>query len=206
MNQESAPADARPEMALPAMADRIVRSGEKMFRTYGYGKTTVADIARDVGISTAYVYRFYPTKIAICEAVCTRILTRRTDLLWEEAMSTLAPEDKFKRLFARITEESLRLMFDEERLLDMIRVGMDANWPAVESYLDALDAVSGHILAEGIESCRFKRVDSVVETARSIGALLLLCSHPVLVNEARNKDPVARAKGVVTLMLEGIRA
>lgn len=188
-----------------AMEGRIVRSGERMFRTFGYGKTTVADIARDVGISTAYIYRFYPTKLAICEAVCNGILTRRTDMLWQEAKSTLRPEDKFQRLFTRIAEESLRLLFEEERLLDMIRVGLDAKWPAVERYDNALEEVAKYILMEGIEKGLFRRVVSTADTARSIGAMLLLCSHPVLVNEARNKDPVGRARGLAALMIDGIR-
>lgn len=37
---------------------KILDSAERLFRHYGYAKTTVADIARDLGMSTANIYRF----------------------------------------------------------------------------------------------------------------------------------------------------
>jgi AcrR family transcriptional regulator len=38
----------------------------------GYQKTAVADIARELGMSPANVYRFFPSKSAINEATRTR--------------------------------------------------------------------------------------------------------------------------------------
>ncbi|MGO6907884.1 helix-turn-helix domain-containing protein, partial [Rhizobium ruizarguesonis] len=38
---------------------RILDAAERLFRHYGYSKTTVADIARDLGMSPANIYRFF---------------------------------------------------------------------------------------------------------------------------------------------------
>jgi AcrR family transcriptional regulator len=186
--------------------ERIARSAERLFRTFGYSKTTVADIAADVGISTAYVYRFYPSKLAVCERVCSLILDRLTDALWREAQSTLEPEDKLQRLFSRLAEETLRLLFEEQRLLEIVRVGLDEDWPRVEVYVQALAAVATHILEEGIARGRFRLRQPLPEAAEAIAAMLLVSAHPVLVNEARNRDPVRRAKLVAALALSGVRA
>src|SRR4051794_12252262 len=40
-------------------AKRILDEAERLFRHYGYSKTTVADIARELGMSPANIYRFY---------------------------------------------------------------------------------------------------------------------------------------------------
>ena len=67
------------------MRDRIVRAAEARFRHYGYGKTTVSEIAADLSVSSAYIYKFFGSKIAICEAVCGSLLGRIDEALWSEA-------------------------------------------------------------------------------------------------------------------------
>ena len=44
------------------MRSRIEETAERLFRNMGYQKTAVADIARELGMSPANVYRFYPSK------------------------------------------------------------------------------------------------------------------------------------------------
>ncbi len=48
---------------------RIVHAAIRLYREIGYKKTTVADIARGASMSPANVYRFFPSKQAIEEAV-----------------------------------------------------------------------------------------------------------------------------------------
>src|SRR4030081_3274498 len=52
----------------------IVEVAERLFREIGFEKTTVADIAREIGMSPANVYRFFAAKSAIKEAVCLDLL------------------------------------------------------------------------------------------------------------------------------------
>ena len=44
---------------------KIIATAEKLFREIGYQKTTVADIARALGMSPANVYRFFDSKKAL---------------------------------------------------------------------------------------------------------------------------------------------
>src|SRR5258708_20777107 len=50
--------------------DQIITAASEHFRHYGYTKTTVADLAKAIGLSTAYIYKFFDSKKAIGEAVC----------------------------------------------------------------------------------------------------------------------------------------
>jgi AcrR family transcriptional regulator len=186
------------------LAVRILRSAERMFRSYGYGKTTIADIAGDVGISNAYIYRFYPSKLAICEAVCSEIMTRLTDVIWREARSTLDPEAKLRRIFVRIAEETLRLLFEEEKLIDIVRVGLNENWAAVARYKAEQIKVVRHVIDEGIAVGRFRERGDSQARATAVGAALLLCAHPVMLLEAIDEDPVARANAVANLVIDGL--
>ena len=44
---------------------RILTTAERLFREIGYQKTTVADIARELRMSPANVYRFFDSKKSI---------------------------------------------------------------------------------------------------------------------------------------------
>src|SRR3954452_8246317 len=49
--------------------DRILEVAERLFRQIGYQKTTVGDIAKELRMSPANVYRFFDSKKSIHESV-----------------------------------------------------------------------------------------------------------------------------------------
>ena len=53
---------------------QIVEVAERLFRQIGFQKTMVADIARELHMSPANVYRFFAAKSEINEAVCMDLL------------------------------------------------------------------------------------------------------------------------------------
>jgi len=52
---------------------QIIETAERLYRQYGYRKTTVADIAAELGMSPANVYRFFASKDAISAEVATMV-------------------------------------------------------------------------------------------------------------------------------------
>ena len=59
--------------AAEATRCRVVETAERLFRQFGYLKTTVGDIAAELGMSPANIYRFFASKAAITEAVLQRV-------------------------------------------------------------------------------------------------------------------------------------
>src|SRR5215469_13414402 len=53
----------------PDTRERILVVAERLFRQIGYQKTTVGDIAKELHMSPANVYRFFDSKKAIHEGV-----------------------------------------------------------------------------------------------------------------------------------------
>ena len=54
--------------------DRILEVAERLFRQIGYQKTTVGDIAKELRMSPANVYRFFESKKAIHQAVARGLM------------------------------------------------------------------------------------------------------------------------------------
>ena len=66
---------------------RIMDTADALFRRLGFAKTAVADIAAELGMSPANVYRFFPSKTAIVQAICQRCLSEVEETAWAIARS-----------------------------------------------------------------------------------------------------------------------
>lgn len=51
--------------------DQIVEAATGHFARYGYEKTTVSNLAKSIGFSKAYIYKFFYSKQAIGKVICT---------------------------------------------------------------------------------------------------------------------------------------
>ncbi|MEZ5896279.1 MAG: TetR/AcrR family transcriptional regulator [Parvularculaceae bacterium] len=102
------------EAAIPApqldeTAKAILDAASKRFLHYGYGKTTMSEIAGDCNMSTGNVYRYYPSKLDIAEAFVRRLRSDQIARLREViAQPGLGPNDKIRRFF----QTKLRLTYD----------------------------------------------------------------------------------------------
>ena len=74
---------------------RIVATAERLFREIGFQKTTVADIARELRMSPANVYRFFGSKADIHIAVARQLMGE------VEAAVPLAPHGGAPQLFVQ---------------------------------------------------------------------------------------------------------
>ena len=75
---------------------RILDCAERLFRHYGYAKTTVADVAKELGMSTANIYRFFASKIEIHQAVCGRMLEAGYQMALEISRQPLSATDRLR--------------------------------------------------------------------------------------------------------------
>ena len=133
----------------------LLDTAEQLFREVGYGKTTVADIAEALGMSSANVYRFFPSKSAINNAICDRWL-REIDAAMRAAAS--GPGTAAERLEAAITachSGKHTMLTDEKRVFDMVYVAMAEHWEAIEAHIETSDAIIAGIIREGIASGEF---------------------------------------------------
>src|SRR5216684_6511187 len=86
---------------------RIMDTAEALFRRLGFAKTAVADIAAELDMSPANVYRFFPSKNAIVEAICQRCLGEVEEKAWAVARSRGSASARLERLFLEIMKYHL---------------------------------------------------------------------------------------------------
>ncbi len=191
--------------AAAATRAAIVETADRLFRTLGYQKTAVADIARELRMSPANVYRFFPSKSAICEAIAERVLSGLNARVWEVARGTASPRQRIRDLFRLLQEQTLALFFEERRMHEMVAVALQEHWGVVELHLREIDAAFRHVVAEGQAQGVFARLDPD-EAARLLHAACAVFTHPVLVEKCLQVDELpAMAQAMAEFCLRALR-
>jgi AcrR family transcriptional regulator len=79
-----------PQVLKDEVRDRILAASLEIFAAHGYERATVGAIAERAGMGAASLYRYYPSKSALFDAVVTPALARRFEALLERRVSALA--------------------------------------------------------------------------------------------------------------------
>jgi AcrR family transcriptional regulator len=175
---------------------RIMETAEALFRRVGYNKTAVADIAAELGMSPANVYRFFPSKNAIVEAICQRCLAEVEAKAWAVARGKGPAAPRLERLILEILAYHKENLLTEQRVNDLVMAAIELSWGAIRAHKDVMRTVVEVILRDGIESGEFEPVDPHV-TAELILRSVVAFTHPMVIGqcmeEGQHLEAEARA-------------
>src|SRR6059036_3808966 len=101
-----------------SVREQIVGAAGEHFSHYGYEKTTVSDLAKAIGFSKAYIYKFFDSKQAIGEAICAKTLSAIVAAVEEAVAGATTPTEKFRRMFKTLTATGVNLFFHDRKLHD----------------------------------------------------------------------------------------
>jgi AcrR family transcriptional regulator len=159
---------------------RIMATAEALFRRLGFAKTAVADIAGELKMSPANVYRFFPSKNAIIDAICQRCLGELEDKAWAVARSPGSAAERIERLVLETLAYHRENHLVDQRVNDMVLAAIELSWQAIRAHKEHMRMVFESILREGVESGEFEPVDPR-ETSRLLMISLVHFCHPMLV-------------------------
>lgn len=174
-------AGASDHSANAAMQAKIVETAERLFRQFGYKKTTVADIADALGMSTANIYRFFASKGAITEAVTRKVIQDHATLVHGAINQPgMRAKDKLAA-FVRVSFEHIRercLM--DNRLHEMVQTAMEKSWPVISAHKQSMRTLLTGIVADGVAAGEFDVEDPAVAAA-CFHYSMAAAMHPVLI-------------------------
>jgi AcrR family transcriptional regulator len=184
---------------------RIIATADALFRRLGYAKTAVADIADELGMSPANVYRFFPSKNAIVEAICRRCLGELDEKAWAIARSRGPAAARLERLVLEILAYHKENLLTDKRVNDIVLVAIEDSWDAVQAHKEAIRNVAELILRDGMEAGDFDKLDPT-ETSRLLMRSLVAFMHPVLISQCLSDevDMEAEARTMVRFLLRAI--
>jgi AcrR family transcriptional regulator len=186
-----------------AVRDQIVTTAHEYFAHYGYAKTTVSDLARAIGFSKAYIYRFFESKQAIGEAIVDECLAEIFAKAREAVESGQNANEKLRKFAKTLTSATIDVAFNDRKIYEVATHASSENWPPVQAYVERLQALLEDILKEGRESGQFERKTPIDETGRAIYYALLPFIDPVFLQRSVDLLPDAQNE-VINLILRSL--
>ena len=160
--------------------DQIVTAATEHFRLYGYEKTTVSDLAKAIGFSKAYIYKFFESKQAIGELICANCLAVIEADVRAAIDAANRPPEKLRRMFKVAVEASLRLFFEDRKLHDIAASAATERWEAVRAFEERIQAMLREVLRQGRETEEFERKTPLDEAVAAIYLVMRPYLNPLL--------------------------
>jgi AcrR family transcriptional regulator len=195
---------ARRQRAADETVARILEVAEEQFRRVGYAKTAVADIARALGMSPANIYRFFPSKSAINEAIAAKHLDEVHALLREIVDENRPAGDRLEQFILELHRFNKSRCVSERCLHDMVTAAMQENWAAVEAHIAMIQWLLAELVADGIRRGEFDAGLDAEEAAKAIFTASVAVLHPALIAQFAHRDLEKEARRVVRFMLRAL--
>lgn len=176
--------------------DQIVDAAEAHFSRYGYGKTTVADLAKAIGFSKAYIYKFFDSKQAIGQAICVQCLDKVLAAGEAGIAEGRTAAEKLRRFFSGIVTTSAELFFDDKLLYDIAAHSAEERWPSAIAYMERAEALLKEIILLGRETGEFERKTPIDEVCGAILLVMQSFMNPLMLKHNLDDLPEAPTKAV----------
>lgn len=182
---------------------QILDVADSHFRKFGFEKTTMADLAKKIGFSTTYIYKFFVSKQAIGEAICRNTFGKIAEELALIAREKKPAATRLRLVYQTTARRGAEICFKDHKLHDLAVTACVGNWRSIpEHQAMLLDIIRG-LIAEGRELGEFERKTPIEETSLAILRTLELFSYPVFL-ERHIDDPEGRATLIADLVLRSL--
>ena len=185
--------------------ERILEATEDVLRRYGLAKATVVDVARALDVSHGSVYRHFPSKASLCQAVAKRWLDRVNAPLEKIAEgSGPAPARLERWLRTMFAIKHKKVCDDPEMFATYLALAQEACM-VVKAHKDGLIDQLAYILSDGVKQGVFQVAD-VKASARAVFEATSRFHHPAHSEEWSDPQLAARIDAVLALLLRGLEA
>jgi len=185
--------------------ERILEVTEDVLRRFGLTKATVVDVARALDVSHGSVYRHFPSKASLRQAVAKRWLDRVNAPLQEVAESSGPAPAKLERwLRTMISIKHKKVCEDPEMFATYLTLAQEA-CQVVKAHKDGLVDQIAQILSEGVKQGLFEVAD-LRASARALFDATSRFHHPAPAAEWSDPQLGARIDAVMALLPRGLEA
>ena len=182
----------------------ILTAAQERFRAFGYGKTTMAEIASDVDMSAANLYRYFHNKKDIAAACARRCMADLNGLL--ENVIELPDLTATQRLHLFV-QTALRYYYEMShetpRLNELVDTVAQNHSGLIHERNQRMEMLLAAILRQGVEEGDYS-ISDIDNTARSVNKATVLFTTPFFIPLYTLEQFESMAVDVVTLIIRGL--
>ena len=199
-------ARSRPGDTPDAPRQRILDAAEAVLRRHGPGKSNVVDVARELGLSHASVYRHFRSKAELIDALVERWLARVSEPLGAIARGDGPASDRLRAWLLALFHAKVRKVTADAELFAAYQALAAEATRAVAEHLALMVGDVAAIIAAGVEAGEFPPGTDPARAARAVLDGSLRFHHPRLLADAATRPTEAEAEAVIALLVAGLRA
>ena len=185
------------------MQARIIVVAERLFRDIGYQKTTVADIARQLRMSPANVYRFFDSKKSINAAVAQRLMDEVEDAARLIVAAPQPAAQRLRELLSSIHAMNAERYVGDSKLHEMVAIAMEESWDVCKAHMERITGHIAEVIAAGAASGEFHAPD-VALAAMCTTTAMLRFFHPQMIAQCSDK-PGPSLDQMIDFVLAGLK-
>lgn len=183
----------------------IVEAAQSRFRIYGYGKTTMAEIAADVRMSAANLYRYFSNKqdiAAVCARQCMEDLQGMLKAVL--AVPDATAEQRLHHFVQTALHYHFDLMHESPRLNELVDTISQNHRELIYERNIVMEGLIAEILEQGNLDGEFA-VEDVQTSAAAILKSTVLFSVPYFMHLYTLEEFEKMAIDVVSLIINGLK-
>ena len=182
---------------------RILAAAEDVLRRFGPAKATVVDVARALGVSHGSVYRHFPSKAALRDAVTERWLARISAPLAAVADEAGPAPERLGRWLDLLVAFKRRMAWEDPELFaTYLQLAADVR-EVVRAHVDDLTGQLARIIADGVTRGELAATDPAT-AGRAVFDATARFHNPTHAPEWSDPDIDAAYEGVRSLVLRGL--
>lgn len=192
-----------PTENLDETARQILDAASRRFLHYGYGKTTMSEIAQDCNMSTGNLYRYFPSKLDIAE-MFVHVLRREQVAKLRAVLEreNLKPQEKLREFFFLKFKIAYERFHDNPKAYELSGELLGSRPKVALEWESAEGRVLSEILLEGdVDGCF--AVDDAPQTAKILLDTAYRFTSPAVFHEGEFDDLAIELNGVIDFVLDG---
>jgi len=192
--------------AKDSVRSQIVEAAKKRFSHFGYSKTTMAEVATDCSMSPGNLYRFFPGKLDIAEAIATEDYERHLKELGKLAAQQTRPaRDRLHDLLFEELRRTYHKLESDPRSYEIATV-IAHERPEYANWMLANERkILVGLLEDGKRRGEFS-FDDASFAAEMIQAAVMKFRYPQLWSKLTLPKLERELEGVIHLIVDGLRA
>ncbi len=182
----------------------ILEAASAQFLQYGYVKTTMSDVAKGCGMSPANIYRFYPTRHELVDAVAELWLQETRRLAEAVARRKVKASKKLREFVLEVHRQIRSQHTSGDKVHEICEMASRERWPAARHHREIMTSLLAEIIRSGIESGEFADCDPDA-TAPVFMDGLLKFHNPVLIAQYHTDPLETQAVSMAEMFLMVLR-
>ena len=179
--------------------ERIMVKADELFRQFGFEKTTVADIAEELRMSPANIYKFFSSKEAIIQASADRNLVVLGEAVQRNLADSGSALDRIEKVLVTVYRHTVDILRNERQVFKLMIRAYEQKWDCCAAFDSLLLKTFTKLVKEGMSTSEFEPGDALA-TAHVLFDCLVLIRTPHLYQQEGRELNEKRIRGMVRFL------